>query len=201
MKKLRNCRYVILTLITLARMDFSWQSHIEGESILKREMRWKVYINDVMFIKDLVWWHRSLYKTAILWSMVVHVRKNVLTNMTYQVVKLLKYDIESARKVHTFLVLYIHFCMHWSLAKKDKYFGRNQLFTLLKYMIHILSLTERHVITFRKQLINSIYQPAWAIFVKQGEICDSSYYSKQTSKFYHSFITIQNLSLLSTSIW
>jgi hypothetical protein len=47
----------------------------------------------------------------------------VLTNMTYQVVKLLNictekiltdnlfsYDIESARKVHTFLVLYIHFC-------------------------------------------------------------------------------------------
>ena len=32
-------------------------------------------------------------------------------------------------------------------------------------------------------LINLIYQPAWAIFVKQGEICDSSYYSKQTSKF------------------
>jgi hypothetical protein len=31
-------------------------------------------------------------------------------------------------------------------------------------------LTERHVITFRKQLINLIYQPAWAIFVKQSEI-------------------------------
>jgi hypothetical protein len=77
--------------------------------------------------------------------------------MTYQVVKLLNictekiltdnffsYDIESARKAHTFLVLYI------------------------------------------------------PIFVKQGEICDSSYYSNQNSKFYHSFITIQNLSLLST---
>jgi hypothetical protein len=65
-------------------------------------------------------------------SMVVHARKNVLTNMTYQVVKLLNictekiltdnlfsYDIESVRKVHTFLVLFINFCMHWSLAKND----------------------------------------------------------------------------------
>jgi hypothetical protein len=28
---------------------------------------------------------------------------------------------------------------------------------------------ERHVITFRKQLINLLYQPAWTILVKLGE--------------------------------
>jgi len=31
-------------------------------------------------------------------------------------------------------------------------------------------LMERHVITFRKQLINLLYQPAWTILVKLGEI-------------------------------
>jgi hypothetical protein len=37
-------------------------------------------------------------------------------------------------------------------------------------VINIRTLTERHVITFRKQLINLLYQPAWAILVKLGEI-------------------------------
>ena len=31
-------------------------------------------------------------------------------------------------------------------------------------------LTERHVITFRKQLINLLYQPAWVILVTLSEI-------------------------------
>jgi hypothetical protein len=70
------------------------------------------------------------------------------------------------------------------------HFGTHQLFPLLKYMIsislHVIlyvntvfrkftrvnlrTLTERHVITFQKQLINFLYQPAWAILVKLGEI-------------------------------
>ena len=43
------------------------------------------------------------------------------------------------------------------------------LFILLNN-VHSRTLTERHVITFRKQLINLLYQPAWAIIVKLGEI-------------------------------
>jgi hypothetical protein len=31
-------------------------------------------------------------------------------------------------------------------------------------------LTERHAITFRKQLINLLYQPAWVILMKLSEI-------------------------------
>ena len=31
-------------------------------------------------------------------------------------------------------------------------------------------MTERHVITSRKQLINLLYQPVWTILVKLGEI-------------------------------
>ena len=37
-------------------------------------------------------------------------------------------------------------------------------------VINLSTLTERHVITFRKQLINLLYQPTWAILVKLGEI-------------------------------
>jgi hypothetical protein len=36
--------------------------------------------------------------------------------------------------------------------------------------VNLRTLTERHVIPFRKQLINLLYQPAWAILVKLGEI-------------------------------
>jgi hypothetical protein len=36
--------------------------------------------------------------------------------------------------------------------------------------VNLRTLTERHVITFRKQLINLLYQPAWVILVKLGEI-------------------------------
>ena len=36
--------------------------------------------------------------------------------------------------------------------------------------VNLQTLTERHVITLRKQLINLLYQPAWAILVKMGEI-------------------------------
>ena len=36
--------------------------------------------------------------------------------------------------------------------------------------VNLRTLTERHVITFRKQLINLLYQPAWTILVKLGEI-------------------------------
>jgi hypothetical protein len=36
--------------------------------------------------------------------------------------------------------------------------------------VNLRTLTERHVITFRKQLINLLYQPAWIILVKLGEI-------------------------------
>jgi hypothetical protein len=34
--------------------------------------------------------------------------------------------------------------------------------------VNLRTLTERHVITLRKQLINLLYQPAWAILVKLG---------------------------------
>ena len=34
--------------------------------------------------------------------------------------------------------------------------------------VNLRTLTERHVITFRRQLINLLYQPAWAILVKLG---------------------------------
>jgi hypothetical protein len=36
--------------------------------------------------------------------------------------------------------------------------------------VNLRTLMKRHVITFRKQLINLLYQPAWAILVKLGEI-------------------------------
>jgi hypothetical protein len=36
--------------------------------------------------------------------------------------------------------------------------------------MNLRTLTERHVITFRKQLINLLFQPAWGILVKLGEI-------------------------------
>ena len=36
-------------------------------------------------------------------------------------------------------------------------------------VINLRTLTERHTITFRKQLINLLYQPAWAILVNLGE--------------------------------
>jgi hypothetical protein len=36
--------------------------------------------------------------------------------------------------------------------------------------VNLRTLTERHVITFRKQLINLIYQPAWTVLVKLGKI-------------------------------
>jgi hypothetical protein len=53
--------------------------------------------------------------------------------------------------------------------------------------VNLRTLTERHVITFRKQLINLPYQPAWAILVKLGEInlMPLIIHSKQNSKFYH----------------
>jgi len=38
------------------------------------------------------------------------------------------------------------------------------------HKVNLRTLTERHVITFRKQLINLLYQPAWAILVKLSEI-------------------------------
>ena len=36
--------------------------------------------------------------------------------------------------------------------------------------VNLRTLKERHVLTFRKQLINLLYQPAWTILVKLGEI-------------------------------
>jgi hypothetical protein len=36
--------------------------------------------------------------------------------------------------------------------------------------VNLRTLTERHVITFRKQLINLLYQPTWAILVKLYKI-------------------------------
>ena len=36
--------------------------------------------------------------------------------------------------------------------------------------MNLRTLTERYAITFREQLINLIYQLAWAILVKLGEI-------------------------------
>ena len=38
------------------------------------------------------------------------------------------------------------------------------------HVINLQTLTERHIITFRKHLINLLYQPTWAILVKLGEI-------------------------------
>jgi hypothetical protein len=38
------------------------------------------------------------------------------------------------------------------------------------HKVNLRTLTERHVITFRKQLISLLYQPALAILVKLGEI-------------------------------
>ena len=38
------------------------------------------------------------------------------------------------------------------------------------HKVDLRTLTERHIITFRKQLINLLYQPAWAILVKLCEI-------------------------------
>jgi hypothetical protein len=37
------------------------------------------------------------------------------------------------------------------------------------HVINLQTLTERHVMTFRKQLINLLYQHAWAILVKLGK--------------------------------
>jgi hypothetical protein len=36
--------------------------------------------------------------------------------------------------------------------------------------VNLRALKERHVMTFRKQLINLLYQSAWAIVVKLGAI-------------------------------
>jgi hypothetical protein len=36
--------------------------------------------------------------------------------------------------------------------------------------VNLRTLTERHVITFRKLLINLLYQPTWAILVKLYKI-------------------------------
>jgi hypothetical protein len=38
------------------------------------------------------------------------------------------------------------------------------------HKVNLRTLTERHVITFRKQLINLLYQLVWTILVKLGEI-------------------------------
>jgi hypothetical protein len=38
------------------------------------------------------------------------------------------------------------------------------------HVINLQTLTERHIITFWKHLINLLYQPTWAILVKLGEL-------------------------------
>ena len=38
------------------------------------------------------------------------------------------------------------------------------------HQVNLRTLTERHVITFRKQLINLLYEPTWIILVKLSEI-------------------------------
>jgi hypothetical protein len=44
------------------------------------------------------------------------------------------------------------------------------LINFLPKLVNLRTLTERHVITFRKQLINLLYQPTWTILVKLGKI-------------------------------
>jgi hypothetical protein len=38
------------------------------------------------------------------------------------------------------------------------------------HVINLQTLTERHIITFWKHLINLLFQPTWAILVKLGEL-------------------------------
>ena len=45
----------------------------------------------------------------------------------------------------------------------------NIVFTEI-HKVNLRTLMERHVITFRKQLINLLYQPTRAILVRLGEI-------------------------------
>jgi len=52
--------------------------------------------------------------------------------------------------------------------------------------VNLWTLTARHVITFRKQLINLLYQPAWTILVKLGEInMTPLIILKKNAKFYY----------------
>jgi hypothetical protein len=52
--------------------------------------------------------------------------------------------------------------------------------------MNLRTLTERHVTTFQKQLINLIYQPTWTILVKLSEInMIPLIFLNKTQKFYH----------------
>ena len=51
--------------------------------------------------------------------------------------------------------------------------------------VNLQTLTERHVITLRKQLINLLYQPAWTILVKHGEINMTLLIILNKTQFYH----------------
>ena len=52
--------------------------------------------------------------------------------------------------------------------------------------VNLQTLTERHVITFRKQLLNLLYLPAWTILVKLGEINTTPLIIlNKTQKFYY----------------
>ena len=59
--------------------------------------------------------------------------------------------------------------------------------------VNLRTLTERHVITFRKLLINLPYQPTWTILVKLGEINMTPLIILRKTK---SFITGENFSFI-----
>ena len=51
--------------------------------------------------------------------------------------------------------------------------------------VNLRTLTERHVITFRKQLLNLLYQLAWTILVKMGEISMTPLIILNKTQFYY----------------
>ena len=51
--------------------------------------------------------------------------------------------------------------------------------------VNLRTLTERHVITFRKQLMNLLYQLAWTILVKMGEISMTPLIILNKTQFYY----------------
>ena len=51
--------------------------------------------------------------------------------------------------------------------------------------VNLRTLTERHVITFRKQLMNLLYQLAWTVLVKMGEISMTPLIILNKTQFYY----------------
>ena len=53
--------------------------------------------------------------------------------------------------------------------------------------VKLRTLTERHAITFQKQLINLLFQPAWVVLVKLGEINMIPLIILSKAQFHHRF--------------